>query len=132
MWIAGPLALTVLFFHSRGPSEPDYGSPAFRAAILKRHAPTGPEWDLVQKHCMACHTATRIAKAGGTQAGWADRMRRMIRFGSTMPREDIPAVATYLAKLYPPRPAPDAVVVAEPVRPASRLRHHREGGAARL
>ena len=93
--------------------------------------PPGPEKALVEAHCTQCHSTGRIAKSGGTVAGWSERMARMIRKGSTLPRADIPALARYLAKAYPERMAPVRPAVGHPVSlpaqtdPARRLERHR-------
>jgi len=77
--------------------------------------PPGPEKKLVEAHCTQCHSTGRIAKSGGTVAGWSERMARMIRKGSTLPRADIPALARYLAKAYPERMAPIRPEAGQPV-----------------
>jgi len=68
--------------------------------------PEAPEKALVVQYCDVCHGLDWITRSGGTEAGWADRLNRMIRSGATIPREQIPQVAAYLAKALPPRPAP--------------------------
>ncbi len=68
--------------------------------------PDGPEKVVLLEHCETCHTLEAIAGAGGTEAGWTDRINRMIRWGSKIPREQVPQLATYLAHVLPPRPAP--------------------------
>ncbi len=66
----------------------------------------GAEKALLLQHCEACHNLAAIAASGGTQAGWTDRINRMIRWGSTIPREQVPQLAAYLAHVLPPRPDP--------------------------
>ena len=56
---------------------------------------------------MTCHGIDWIVRSGGTVDGWISRITRMIRAGATIPRDQIPAVAAYLAKAFPPRPRPD-------------------------
>lgn len=85
--------------------------------------PAGPERALVEQYCGQCHTTERIAKAGGTRAGWTDRVKRMIRFGSTLPQDKVAAVGAYLARAYPPRPAS-----AETNLPAPTGNHRRHEG----
>lgn len=80
----------------------------------------GPGRALVERHCTQCHATSRIAKAGGTEQGWADRCRRMIRKGSTLPRDQIPVLAAYLAKAYPVRLKPQYVAAQAPAGPARR------------
>jgi hypothetical protein len=70
--------------------------------------PNAPEKALVLEYCLVCHDLDWIARSGGTKEGWEDRLVRMIRAGATIPRDQIPAVAAYLAKALPPRPRPEA------------------------
>jgi copper/silver efflux system protein len=67
--------------------------------------PEGAEKALMAQYCEACHTLDAIAGAAGTEQGWTDRIHRMIRWGSTIPRDQVPQLAAYLAKALPP---PDA------------------------
>ena len=68
--------------------------------------PNAPEKALVLQYCMVCHDLDWIARSGGTKEGWEDRLVRMIRAGATIPRDQIPAVAAYLARALPERPRP--------------------------
>src|SRR5262245_61786092 len=68
----------------------------------------GPEKALMAQYCESCHTLGAIAGAAGTEQGWTDRINRMIRWGSTIPRDQVPQLATYLAKMLPPRPVSDS------------------------
>ncbi len=103
--VAAPLLLTLVIGASAPPRAPDHaGSPA---VDLERQF--APQRALVEEHCGVCHATTRIAKSGGTEEVWADRIRRMIRFGATLPRDKIPELARYLATVYPRRLAPPPV-----------------------
>src|SRR6266403_861184 len=66
--------------------------------------PNAPEKALVLKHCMVCHDLAWVARSGGSEQGWTERLNRMIRAGATIPRDQIPAVAAYLAQTLPERP----------------------------
>lgn len=66
--------------------------------------PAAPERALVERYCQACHHLTRVEKAGGTVDDWTSRIDRMIKNGATIPRDEVPAVASYLADSLPPRP----------------------------
>jgi len=84
-------------------NAPDVPVPSPMTAIGHLPLPDGPEKQLVKQHCMACHDIARIENAGGTRSGWKSRLERMIRRGSTLPRQDVPALATYLARALPER-----------------------------
>jgi hypothetical protein len=74
--------------------------------VLHLSLPDAPEKRLVEQYCVACHDLARVQNAGGTRSGWAKRLRRMIVRGAKLPREDVPAVAAYLAREFPVRPRP--------------------------
>jgi mono/diheme cytochrome c family protein len=69
--------------------------------------PNAPEKALVLTHCSVCHDIDWVVMSGGTVEGWTSRLQRMIRAGATIPKDQIPAVAAYLAKAFPPRPRSD-------------------------
>lgn len=81
--------------------------------------PDGPVKPLVYARCDHCHGLEWIAKSGGTEEGWTDRIRRMNRAGAMIPPEEIPVLAAYLAKALPERPRPPPA----PTRGASARRH---------
>lgn len=68
--------------------------------------PVGPDRARVEKYCTACHGIERVVNAGGTIAGWQDRIRRMQRWGARVPAESLQPLARYLAAALPPRPKP--------------------------
>jgi hypothetical protein len=70
--------------------------------------PDAPERALVLRYCLACHTATRIERSGGSVSTWEDRLQRMVRWGARIPTGEITAVATYLAKALPVRARPES------------------------
>jgi len=69
------------------PSVPAMIGPALASADV---FPEGPEKAVMLQHCETCHTLNAIAGAGGTEAGWTDRINRMIRWGSKIPRDQVP------------------------------------------
>lgn len=68
--------------------------------------PDEPTKGLVLAQCDICHDLAWIERSGGTEEGWTDRIRRMIRAGAQIPSEQIPLLAGYLAKALPERPRP--------------------------
>ncbi len=65
--------------------------------------PEGPEKTWIATYCSKCHETAWIGLAGGTEAGWAVRIRRMVRRGAVIPSERIGPLAKYLAAALPPR-----------------------------
>jgi Cu(I)/Ag(I) efflux system membrane protein CusA/SilA len=94
-----------LLSSSSGPFRP-FPSVIGTALAADQIFPEGREKALMLEHCETCHTLEAIAGAGGTEEGWTDRINRMIRWGSKIPREDVPRLAGYLASVLPPRPDP--------------------------
>jgi hypothetical protein len=106
-------ALALLLSGSGAPVQEAVRGPAAAAPSSYDPAaflPNAPEKAIVLEYCMVCHDLAWIARSGGTKEGWEQRLVRMIRAGATIPRDQIPAVAAYLAKALPPRPDPQASV----------------------
>jgi hypothetical protein len=68
--------------------------------------PDAPAKGLVLVQCNICHGLAWIERSGADEAGWLDRIRRMIRAGAQIPPEQVPVMAEYLAKALPERPRP--------------------------
>jgi len=70
--------------------------------------PEGPGRELVQNTCSKCHGVNMIAGSwGNTDAGWRELFSSMV----TLPKAEADSVAAYLARNFPPKPAPEAVIV---------------------
>ena len=68
--------------------------------------PDEPSKGLVLVRCNICHGLAWIERSGGSEEGWTDRIRRMIRAGAQIPSAQIPLMAACLAKALPERPRP--------------------------
>jgi mono/diheme cytochrome c family protein len=68
--------------------------------------PPGPEKAVILEDCQDCHSLNMVTRHGGSLEGWTSRLVRMIRSGSMITRDQIPALAAYLAKALPERPRP--------------------------
>ncbi len=75
----------------------DHGSPSYAV-------PDGPNKVRIEHYCTACHALQRVLNAGGTVAGWEDRIRRMQRWGARVPADQLGPLSRYLAGALPPRP----------------------------
>ena len=98
------LSLLALVLSDSAVSQPTALDSTARSVL-----PEGSEKALIVEYCVSCHTASRIARAGGGVEEWSDRVLRMKRWGSKLPNEDIPKVAAYLAKSFPVRVRADAI-----------------------
>jgi len=69
--------------------------------------PANPSKDLVLEHCQACHSVTLIVQQRISEKSWTAELVKMEKWGSTLPADQNPAVAAYLAKYFNPD-VPDA------------------------
>lgn len=65
--------------------------------------PEGREKPWITQYCARCHEAAWIGQSGGTEEGWAARIRRMVRRGADIPPDRIGPLARYLAAALPAR-----------------------------
>ena len=73
--------------------------------------PDGPGREMVQATCSKCHGLNLISGSwGNTDKGWHELFGSMV----TLPKDQADTIAAYLAKNFPPKPAPEAVVIAGP------------------
>jgi len=61
-------------------------APAPAPANVEALFPPGPEKTFILDECQNCHTLNMVAKSGASEAGWNDRLVRMIRAGASIPR----------------------------------------------
>jgi virginiamycin B lyase len=74
--------------------------------------PDGPGKELVQANCAKCHGLNLITGSwGNTRQGWHDLFGSMV----ALPTDQADTIAQYLATNFPPKPAPEAVVIPGPV-----------------
>lgn len=101
-----PVLVAFVLLRVYGPVAPPEGTLA--DAVVQPYGPLplpeAPEKALVLEYCMECHGLEWIGRSGGTEEGWRQRITRMIRGGARIPRDQVPAVAAYLAKALPVRP----------------------------
>jgi virginiamycin B lyase len=82
--------------------QSDQGEPAL---------PAGQGQATVQAACTRCHELTRVTSSGYTRAGWQQIVNMMVSSGAPVKTDQIPVVVDYLAKNFPEKPAPPAVVI---------------------
>jgi virginiamycin B lyase len=73
--------------------------------------PEGNGRETVQAVCSQCHTLERILNAGNTLEGWRNTINMMVNDGAQLPKDQVNAVVQYLAKNFPEKAFPSAVVV---------------------
>jgi len=73
--------------------------------------PEGNGVKAVQTYCVQCHDLGSVTRAGYSQEGWRNNLNMMINVGSALPQDQIETVTQYLAKNFPAKPQPAAVVI---------------------
>ena len=78
--------------------------------------PDGPGKEAVVTYCSGCHGLNRVANSGYPQAYWHTAVRMMLNFGVPIPPDQVIPVTDYLAKNFPEKPMPAAVIIPGPAR----------------
>ncbi len=89
------------------------------AAVAARGQATLPEGNgkaIVEQTCGQCHSLARVVNSGHTRAGWANVVAMMVNAGAKLSPDQAKTVVDYLAKNFPQKAAPTAVVVPGAVR----------------
>jgi virginiamycin B lyase len=73
--------------------------------------PDGPGKDTVQTTCAACHSLNTVTNAGHTREEWQTVLHMMVNVGAPVPQDQFATVTDYLAKNFPEKPVPPAVLV---------------------
>jgi virginiamycin B lyase len=90
---------------------------AFLCCAARSRAQTPPQLpdgngkETIQKACASCHALSTVTNAGHNRKEWSSVLGMMVAAGAPVPKDQIPTVADYLAKNFPERPAPEAVVI---------------------
>ena len=74
--------------------------------------PDGPGKEMVQAKCEACHGLNLITNSGYSRDEWVSLISTMV----ALPPNDAGTVADYLAKNFPEKPRPPAVLIAGPTQ----------------
>ena len=93
----------VVAFLLATPSTSTYGQGRGTPATL----PDGPGKDIAQMSCTKCHALNLIANSGYSRAEWQSVFNTMV----DLPADQTSTLADYLAKNFPDKPRPPAVLV---------------------
>lgn len=97
-----------------------YAVPVIAAAVLccalpvrsqTPPLPDGAGKQIVETRCVGCHTLAQVTRAGYTADGWRNTVAMMRNAGAQVPPDEVDTLVTYLAKNFPPKAGPAAVVV---------------------
>jgi len=81
------------------------------SAWSQSELPEGSGKRAVQSYCVQCHDLSTVTRAGYSEQGWRNNLDMMINVGATLPKDQVTEVTHYLAKNFPERPMPPAVVI---------------------
>jgi virginiamycin B lyase len=83
--------------------------------------PEGSGRETVQAVCSQCHALENITRSSGyTRSGWQSTVAMMRNVGAPLPDAQVASVVDYLAKNFPEKPQPPAVLIAGSVSVAIR------------
>ncbi|HKU25496.1 MAG TPA: hypothetical protein VJQ54_08495 [Candidatus Sulfotelmatobacter sp.] len=80
-------------------------------AWSEKPLPAGNGKKLVESDCASCHSLNRITSTGHTPKDWENIVYMMYNAGAPVREDQIKEVAGYLARNFPPKPGPRAVLV---------------------
>jgi virginiamycin B lyase len=73
--------------------------------------PEGNGKEIVQRTCGLCHGLGQVVSSGYTRQGWANVVAMMVNAGAKLSPPQVDTVVDYLAKNFPEKTAPVAVIV---------------------
>ncbi len=73
--------------------------------------PEGKGKQMVEAYCVQCHDLNTVTRAGYSREGWRNDISMMINVGAALPKDQVAMVTEYLAKNFPEKPKPPAVVI---------------------
>src|SRR5206468_2300322 len=73
--------------------------------------PEGSGQKIVQSYCVQCHELGTVTRSGYSEQDWRNNLHMMINVGSALPNDQVDELAKYLAKNFPEKPKPNAVVL---------------------
>ena len=73
--------------------------------------PDGNAKETVQRACSSCHNLGTVTNAGHSREDWTTVLNMMVNVGAPVPKDQFAAVRDYLARNFPEKPEPDAVVI---------------------
>ncbi len=80
-------------------------------AFTQSELPEGSGKKAVQTYCVQCHDLTQVTRAGYNEQDWRNAVHMMVNVGASLPPNAIETVTKYLAKNFPEKPKPKAVMI---------------------
>ena len=82
-----------------------------RPARSQETLPEGTGKKTVQDYCVQCHELSTVTRGAYSVEGWRNNLHMMMNVGAAVPKDEIEPLVQYLAKNFPERLRPDAVIV---------------------
>ena len=82
-----------------------------RPARSQETLPEGNGKKTVQAYCVQCHELSTVTRSAYSIEGWRNNLHMMMNVGAAVPKEEVEPLLQYLAKNFPERRRPDAVIV---------------------
>lgn len=89
---------------------------ALPASAQNATLPAGAEKATVENTCSACHALTMITNSGHSKDDWNTVVHMMVNVGAQLPQGQFDQVVDYLARNFPEKAVPPAVIVPGPVQ----------------
>src|ERR1051325_5931423 len=86
------------------------------SARAQTELPEGNGKKAVESSCVQCHDLSTVTRAGYSEKDWRNNVHMMVNVGSPLPASEIDIVTRYLAKNFPEKPKPTAVIIPGSVR----------------
>jgi virginiamycin B lyase len=84
---------------------------AIPSAYAQTALPDGPGKNTIQSVCSGCHALGMVTNSGHSHADWETVLHMMVNVGAPVPADQFPIVVDYLAKNFPAKPLPPAIIV---------------------
>ena len=82
-----------------------------RAGLVERPLPDGAGKAAIEGTCADCHAMALVTNTGHTPQDWKLLVERMVNVGAKIPEDQMKTASDYLAKNFPERDVPKAVVI---------------------
>lgn len=80
-------------------------------ALSQSQLPEGKGKQSVERFCVQCHELSQVTRAGYSAQDWRNNVDMMVNVGSALPKDEVAEVVAYLARNFPEKPKPPAVLI---------------------
>src|SRR5207247_1164472 len=80
-------------------------------AAAAQALPEGEGKALVETRCVGCHDLSNVTRSAYTRVEWLDNVHKMRNVGAKVSDAEMQTIVGYLARAFPEKPKPAAVIV---------------------